>query len=198
MTEPHDSDRIDTSGAAWIAPTAQLFGHVAIGENSSVWHNAVLRAECAEIRVGRMSNLQDFVMVHVGYDHPTVIGDFCSVTHHATVHGATIEDDCLIGVHATLMDGVVVGRGSIVAGGAVLKEGSEFPPGSIIAGVPAKVVRERDSSRANRLNAWQYRRNAEFYAHGRHDAWRGEDYRRWLTEMTAAIESDRDLEGFPR
>jgi carbonic anhydrase/acetyltransferase-like protein (isoleucine patch superfamily) len=114
------------------------------------------------------------------------------------VHGAVVGDDCLIGINAVLMDGVVVGRGSIVAGNSLLREGSVFPPGSIIAGTPAKVVRERDSSRPNRLNAWQYRRNADFFRIGRHDAWRGEDYLRWLAEITRAVESDEDLEGFPR
>lgn len=198
MHEERSANETNVHSTAWCAPTAQIFGRVTIGEGSSLWHNAVLRAECAEIRVGRMSNLQDFVMVHVGYEHPTVVGDFCSITHHATLHGATIEDDCLIGVNATLMDGVVVGRGSIVAGGAVLKEGSIFPPGSIIAGIPAKVVRQRDSAHANRLNAWQYHRNAQFYRDGRHDAWRGEEYLRWLDEITRNVESDADLERFPR
>ena len=192
------SDRKEFHPTVWFAPTAQIFGHVSIGESSSVWHNSVLRAECSEIRIGRMTNIQDFVMIHVGYDHPTVVGDFCSITHHATIHGATLEDDCLIGVNATLMDGVHVGRGSIVAGGAVLKEGSVFPPGSIIAGVPAKVVRQRDSAHANRLNAWQYRRNADFYSVGRHDAWRGDEYLRWLAEKTREVESDADLADFPR
>jgi len=197
MNQDPKSEGNEVHSSAWIAPSAQVYGHVAVGAGSSIWHNSVLRAECAEIRIGRMTNLQDFVMVHVGYEHPTVIGDFCSVTHHVTVHGATIEDDCLIGINATLMDGVVVGRGSIVAGGAFLKEGSVFPPGAIIAGVPAKVVRERDSSRANRINAWQYHRNAEFYARGRYDAWRGEDYQRWLTELVAEVEADRDLAHLP-
>lgn len=184
------SPEIDSS--VWVAPGAQLYGRVRIGEGSSVWPNVVMRAECHEIRIGRMSNIQDFVMIHVAYEHPTIIGDFCSVTHHATVHGATIEDDCLIGINATLMDGVVVGRGSIVAGGAFLKEGSVFPPGSIIAGVPAKVIATRDCARPNRLNAWQYRRNAEFYARGEHRAWDGPEYAAWLAAKQAEVESDLD------
>ena len=78
--------------SVFVAPGAQIYGEVEIDEGASVWHNAVIRAEC-EIAAGRPhdTNLQDFVMVHVGYDHPTAIGDFCSITHHATVHGATIE-----------------------------------------------------------------------------------------------------------
>jgi len=115
-----------------------------------VWHNAVARAECQQIQIGRMTNLQDFVMVHVGFDHPTRIGDFCSITHHTTVHGCTIGNDCLIGINAVIMDGAEIGEGSIVAGGAMVTEGKVFPPHAIIAGVPAKQIGERDASRAHR------------------------------------------------
>jgi carbonic anhydrase/acetyltransferase-like protein (isoleucine patch superfamily) len=177
----------------FVAPSALLFGEVSIGAGSSVWHNAVVRAECQFVRVGRVSNLQDFVMVHVGYDHPTVIGDFCSIAHHATVHGAVLGDACLVGIGAVLMDGVVVGEGSIVAGGAVLTEGSVFEPGSIIAGVPAKAVKRRDSSRANRMNAWLYHRNADAYRRGEHRAWTGEEFERWKAVLLAELGSDADL-----
>jgi carbonic anhydrase/acetyltransferase-like protein (isoleucine patch superfamily) len=115
-------------------------------------------------------------MIHVGYDAPTVIGDFCSITHHATVHGAVVEDDCLIGINAVVMDGAVVGRGSIVAPGAVVTEGTAIPPGSIVAGVPGKVIKQRDSAAENRVNAWSYWRNAQAYRKGNHRAWDGPDY----------------------
>lgn len=183
--------RVDAT--AWVHPSAQLYGNIRIAADASVWPNAVMRAECQHIAVGRMTNIQDFVMVHVGFDHPTSIGEFCSITHHATVHGATVEDCCLIGINATLMDGVVVGRGSIVAGGAVCKEGSVFPPGSVIAGTPATVIRERDSSRANRLNAWIYQRNAQFYRQGRHDAWAGPEFTTWRGNLWERIQRDEDL-----
>lgn len=179
--------------SVWIAPTAQVYGRISIGPSSSLWPNCVLRAECNEIRIGRMTNVQDFVMIHVGFDHPTRIGDFCSITHHATLHGATIEDHCLIGIHATVMDGAVIGRGSIVAGGAFVTEGSIFAPRSIIAGVPARVIKERDCSRANRLNAWIYHRNADHYRHGRHRAWDGPEYEAWLAEKRREVEADLDL-----
>jgi carbonic anhydrase/acetyltransferase-like protein (isoleucine patch superfamily) len=170
----------DIDPGAWVAPSAQIFGRVAVGARSSVWHNAVLRAECQEIRIGRMTNVQDFVMVHVAYDVATVVGDFCSITHHVTLHGCTIEDECLVGINATVMDGAVIGRGSIVAGGAFVKEGTIVPPHSIVAGVPAKVVRMRDMSRENRLNAWLYHRNAEHYRRGDHRGWDGAEYQAWL------------------
>jgi carbonic anhydrase/acetyltransferase-like protein (isoleucine patch superfamily) len=178
--------------SAWVAPTAQIFGRVAIGDGASIWHNAVLRAECQAIHVGRMTNVQDFVMMHVPYDRPTVVGAFCSITHHVTLHGCTIEDESLVGINATIMDGAVIGRGSIVAGGAFVKEGTIVPPGSIVAGVPAKVVRTRDSARENRLNAWLYHRNADHYRRGLHDAWEGPEYEAWLVAKRAEVERDAD------
>jgi carbonic anhydrase/acetyltransferase-like protein (isoleucine patch superfamily) len=121
-------------------------------------------------------------MVHVGYEEPAIIGDFCSITHRATIHGATIEDECLIGIHAVVMNRAVIGRGSIVAPGAVVTEGTLIPPHSIVAGVPARVVRSRDASAENRLNALLYQRNARGYRRGDHRAWEGADHERWLEE----------------
>jgi carbonic anhydrase/acetyltransferase-like protein (isoleucine patch superfamily) len=178
---------------AWISPSAQLSGAIALADGVSVWHNAVMRAECCEIAIGRMTNIQDFVMIHVGFDAPTRIGEFCSITHHATVHGCTIEDHCLVGINAVVMDGAVIGRGSIVAGGALVPEGRAYPPGSIIAGIPAKVIAQRDSARANRLNAWIYHRNAERTRAGDQRAWTGDDYQRWLAAKQAEIDRDADL-----
>jgi carbonic anhydrase/acetyltransferase-like protein (isoleucine patch superfamily) len=179
--------------SAWIAPSAVISGAVAIGEGVSVWHNAVMRAECEEITVGRMTNIQDFVMIHVAFDSPARIGEFCSITHHATVHGCTIEDHCLIGINAVVMDGAVIGRGSIVAGGALVPEGRSYPPGSVLAGVPAKVIAKRDSARANRLNAWLYHHNAQCTRRGDQRAWSGAEYASWLEKKRAEIDRDADL-----
>ena len=183
--------RIDPS--AWIAPSAQLYGAIVIARGASIWHNAVLRAECQQIEIGRMTNLQDFSMAHVAFDNPTRIGEFCSITHHATVHGCTIGDHCLVGIGAVIMDHAVIGEGSIVAGGAFVTEGSAFPPHSIIAGVPATQIGERDCARANRLNAWVYQRNAEYTRRGDYGAWRGAEYEAWLAAKREEIEADRDL-----
>ena len=179
--------------SVWVAPGAQLYGKIAIGEGSSIWPCCVIRCECHSVRIGRMTNLQDFVMIHVGYGEPTVIGDFCSITHHATVHGCTIEDHCLVGINAVVMDGAVIGRGSIVAGGALVPEGRVYPPGSVIAGVPAKVIAQRDSARANRINAWVYHRNAQRTRAGDQRAWTGEEYASWLVAKRAEVERDMDL-----
>lgn len=181
--------------SVFLSPSAQIFGNVEIGAESSVWPNVVIRAESNHVRVGRYSNLQDFVMIHIGYTHATEIGDFCSITHHATVHGCKIEDDCLVGINAVVMDGAIIGRGSIVAGGAMIREDSVFAAGSIIAGVPARQIAERDSSRANRQNAWNYHWNAQAYKRGEHRAWSTAEFERWQAELVLKLETDADLAG---
>ncbi len=162
----HIGPDVTLDNPAFIHDTAQLYGKIYMGPGSSVWPNVVMRAEMLEIRIGARSNIQDFVMVHVGYDSPTIVGDDCSVTHHATLHGCELGDRCLVGINALLMDGSKIGANSIVAGNTVVREGDEFPENSIIAGVPGKLVGTRDSSRANLFNAKWYQRNAENYAQG--------------------------------
>jgi carbonic anhydrase/acetyltransferase-like protein (isoleucine patch superfamily) len=176
-----DLDR-ELEPAAWIAPSAELYGEVRISEGVSVWPRVVMRAEAQVIEIGRFSNVQDFVMVHIGFQHPTKIGQFCSITHHSTVHGATVEDFCLIGINATLMDGVVVGEGSIVAGHTILTEGTVVPPHSVVAGVPGRVIASRDNTAANRRNAIAYYENARAYAAG--------NYRRWSESSFQALMAD--------
>jgi carbonic anhydrase/acetyltransferase-like protein (isoleucine patch superfamily) len=171
--------------SVFVAPGVQLYGKLSIGEGSSLWPHAVIRAECQFVSVGRNTNLQDFTMVHVGYESPTVIGDFCSITHRAVIHGATIEDDCLVGIGAIVMDGAVIGRGSLVAPGAVVREGTIVPPHSLVAGVPANVIKQRDFTEENRLNAWNYWRNAQAYAKGEHRAWEGDAFVRFQREKRA-------------
>lgn len=168
--------------SVWIAPSAELYGAITIAEGSSVWPQCVIRAECQQVRIGRHTNLQDFVMIHVGYDAPTTIGDFCSITHRAVVHGASVEDECLIGIGAILMDGAVIGRGSIVAPGAVVTEGTRIPAGSVVAGVPGRVIKSRDCSTENRENAWNYWWNAQAYARGEHRAWEDDAFERFQAE----------------
>lgn len=153
---------------AFIHETARLYGDIHIGPDASVWPYVVMRAEMHDIRIGARSNIQDFVMIHVGAQTPTIVGEDCSITHHATLHGCEIGDRCLIGINATLMDGVKIGSNSIVAGHALLKEGDEFPANSIIAGMPAKRVGERDNAAANLLNARMYLQTAKNYAEGVH------------------------------
>lgn len=178
--------------SVWRAPSSEVYGHVTVGADSSLWPNSVIRAECEEVRIGECTNIQDFVMIHVGYGHPTIIGDRCSITHHATVHGATVEDDCMIGINAVVMDGAVIGRGSIVAPGAVVREGMVIPEFSIVAGVPGKVLKTRDSTADNRMNAWNYQRNAAAYRDGEHRAWSGPDYDAFIAARTAELRKLRE------
>jgi len=126
----------------WVAPTATLVGGVTLDASASVFYGAVLRADTDDITIGAGSNLQDNVVVHCDSGTPTVVGAGVSVGHSAVLHGCTIEDDCLIGMSATVLNRAVVGRGSLVAAGAVVLEGTVIPPRSLVAGVPAKVRRE--------------------------------------------------------
>lgn len=146
------------AGSAWVAPNATLVGGVTLGERASVFYGAVLRADVDTIHIGDDSNLQDNVTVHCDAAVPTSVGARVSVGHGATLHGCTVEDDCLIGMGATVLNGAVIGTGSLVAAGAVVLEGTIVPPGSLVAGVPAKVRRElSDDERGSiRSNATHY------------------------------------------
>ncbi len=127
---------------AFIDQSAQVIGDVEIDENSSVWMATVVRGDVHRIRIGRRSNVQDGTIVHVMRDtHPTTIGDEVTIGHAAVIHGCTIEDRCLVGMGAILLNGSHVGRGSIVAAGSLLVEGMVVPPGSLVMGSPAKVKR---------------------------------------------------------
>ena len=122
---------IDVSKAAFVHPSALFYGDVSLGTGASVWPHAVARAEMHHITIGDYTNIQDFVMLHVGYGTPTVIGAYCSITHHVTLHGCTIGDNCLIGIGATVMDGAVIGENSIVGEHALVRPGVVIPPNSM-------------------------------------------------------------------
>ncbi len=162
----HVGKEVSCDDSVWIHPTALIHGLVQLESQVSVWPNVVMRSEIHHIHIGKRSNIQDFVMVHVGYKTPTIVGDDCSITHHATLHGCEIGDRCLIGINATIMDGAKIGANSIVAGHSIVTENSVFPENSVIAGVPAKQVKTLDNSAANIANARFYVLNAEHYAKG--------------------------------
>lgn len=128
--------------SAYVDVSAQVIGDVHIGPESSVWMNAVIRGDVHSIRIGARSNAQDGTVVHGQTDtHPVSIGDDVTIGHGAIVHGCTIEDRCLIGMGAILLNGVRVGTESIVAAGSLLPEGFDVPPRSLVMGSPAKVRR---------------------------------------------------------
>ena len=142
MLRPYRGQVPRVHPSAFIDDSAQVIGDVEIGEESSVWMCVVVRGDVNRIRIGRRSNIQDGTIVHVMKDtHPTVIGDDVTVGHAAVVHGCTIEDRCLIGMGAILLNGVHVGSGSIIAAGTLVPEGTQIPPRSLVMGSPGKVRR---------------------------------------------------------
>ncbi|MFE4628513.1 MULTISPECIES: gamma carbonic anhydrase family protein [Streptomyces] len=126
---------------AFTAPTSVVIGDVTLHAGASVWYGAVLRADFGPIVVGADSNIQDNCTLHVDPGFPITVGERVSVGHNAVLHGATVEDDCLIGMGATVLNGAVIGAGSLVAAQALVPQGMRVPPGSLVAGVPAKVKR---------------------------------------------------------
>lgn len=174
MTDRFGPD-VHVDPTAWVHPTAQLYGEVHVAADASVWPNVVVRAEMNAVRIGARTNIQDFVMIHIG-GGPTIVGADCSITHHVTLHGCVIGDRVLVGIGATIMDDCVIGENSIVAGGAFLKEGTVIPPNSIVMGSPGKATRERNNAIANAMNAWMYAWNARAYARGDHRAWSSPEF----------------------
>jgi gamma-carbonic anhydrase len=151
MLRPFRSTHPTVHESAFIDQSAQVIGDVHIGAESSVWMNAVIRGDVHYIRIGARTNIQDGTVVHVMRDtHPTVIGDDVTIGHGAVVHGCTVEDRCLVGMGAILLNGCRIGTGSIVAAGSLLPGGMVVPPGSMVMGAPAKVRRrlttEEDTS----------------------------------------------------
>ncbi len=136
---------------AYIHPAAHVIGDVTLGARVSVWPTAVLRGDAAAISVGEDSNVQDGAVLHVDAGVPCTVGARVAIGHRAVVHGATVADDCLIGMGAILLNGVVVGTGSIVGAGAVCREGMVIPPGSLALGVPARIVRATTEAERARI-----------------------------------------------
>ncbi|MEU6092441.1 gamma carbonic anhydrase family protein [Streptomyces sp. NPDC047085] len=127
---------------AFVAPTASVIGNVTLHAGAGVWYGAVVRGDVERITVGAQANVQDNVTLHADPGFPVTIGERVSIGHNAVVHGATVGDDCLIGMGATVLNGAVIGAGSLVAAQALVPQGMVVPPGSLVAGVPAKVRRE--------------------------------------------------------
>ncbi len=127
---------------AWVAPSADLIGEVNLGENSSVWFQCVLRADVNKISIGKNSNIQDLSMIHSDTNSPTIIGNNVTVGHKVMLHGCIIEDNCLIGMSATILDNAIIGKGSIVGANSLVTSGKVFPANSLIMGSPAKVVKQ--------------------------------------------------------
>lgn len=136
---------------AWVAPGADIVGDVRLGPESSVWYGCVLRGDIAPISVGAGTNIQDLTMVHVDHERPTRIGSGVGIGHRAIIHGCDIGDGCLIGMGAIVLSGAEIGEGCVVAAGALVTEGMRIPPGQLVVGLPARVVRPVDEALRGRI-----------------------------------------------
>lgn len=169
MIRPYRGVAPRIAASAYIDPSAQVIGDVEIGERSSIWPNAVLRADVNSIRIGQETNVQDNSVVHVDVgDFKTAIGDRVTIGHRAVLHGCTVEDDCLIGIGAVVLNGARIRRGAVVAAGALVPEGAEIPPDTLALGVPARVhraVSEQEKERF-RANCASYVETARAYKEG--------------------------------
>ena len=165
MVRPFRSIFPTVHSSAFVDVSAQVIGDVHIGAESSVWLNTVIRGDVNYIRIGARTNIQDLTMVHVQREtHPTFIGDDVTIGHNAVVHGCTIENQCLIGMGAILLNGCRIGTESIIAAGTLIPEGMIVPPGSMVMGSPGKVRRELTAGERQRI-----RSNAESYVRFRLD-----------------------------
>jgi len=144
--------------SCYVDVSAQVLGDVSLGENSSVWMNAVLRGDVNSIRIGANSNVQDCAVLHgMRYKFPVIVGDWVTIGHNATVHGCVVEDACLIGIGAVVLNNVRIGEGSIIVAGAVIPEHTVVEPNTLWAGVPGKERRKLDTK--DRELILQYARN---------------------------------------
>jgi len=143
-----------TAEAAFIAPSATVLGAVTLGRQSSVWYGCVLRGDINTIEIGEGTNIQDLTMVHLADDHGVKVGRHCTIGHCAIIHACTIGDECLIGMGATILDGAKIGDHCIVGANALVTQRFEAPPGSMLLGSPAKVVRALTSEEKAGIRRW--------------------------------------------
>jgi carbonic anhydrase/acetyltransferase-like protein (isoleucine patch superfamily) len=153
----------------YVAQGAVVLGDVTLGDQASVWYHAVLRGDINRIVVGHHTNIQDNSVLHLADEFPCVLGNYVTVGHNAIVHACTVEDEVLVGMGATILDGAVIGRQSLIGARALVTQGVRVPPGSLVLGAPAKVVRPLTREERHRLkkHAEKYVRVAAYYlAHG--------------------------------
>lgn len=144
----------DTAGARFVAPTATVLGDVTLGADSSVWYGCVLRGDINSIVIGEGTNIQDLTMVHLADDYGARVGCWCTIGHRAIIHACDIGDECLIGMGATILDGAKIGDRCIVGANALVTQRFIAPPGSMILGAPAKVVRPLTAAEQAGLRGW--------------------------------------------
>ena len=155
---------------AWVADSAQVMGQVDLAAHSSVWFGVVIRGDTESISIGEGSNIQDGSVLHADMGQPIVVGKHVTVGHKVMLHGCTIGDESLIGIGAIILNGAKIGKNCLVGAGSLVTEGKEFPDGSMIMGIPAKLVRSLSPEQIQVLrgNAKQYVANAERFRSGFH------------------------------
>lgn len=136
---------LPADGSCWIAPSADVIGDARLGAGASVWFGAVIRADNTPILVGARSNVQEGAMLHSDPGSPLVVGEDCTIGHHATLHGCTLGNRVLVGMGAIVLNGAVIGDDCLIGAGALVTEGKSFPAGSLIVGAPARAVRALDA-----------------------------------------------------
>jgi carbonic anhydrase/acetyltransferase-like protein (isoleucine patch superfamily) len=138
---------------AWVAPGAVVYGRVRLQARSSIWYGCIVRGDQEWIDVGEETNVQDGSILHIDVGYPCVLGKRVTLGHSAIVHGATVEDDALVGIRATVLSRCVIGSGALIAAGAVVLEGTHVPPATLWAGCPAKQIKELTPEQCERLRA---------------------------------------------
>lgn len=143
----------DIHADAWVAPDANLIGKVVLEQAASVWFGSTIRADHEEIRIGYGSNVQENCVMHVDAGYPLTIGAGCTIGHKVMLHGCTIGDNTLIGMGATVLNGARIGKNCLIGAGALITEGKDIPDGSLVMGMPGKVVRALDAAAIEGLHA---------------------------------------------
>jgi len=166
VNHPFQTIKPRLADGVFIAPGAHVIGKVTLERDASVWYNAVLRGDADTITVGEGTNIQDLTMVHADTGLPTQIGSGVTIGHSCIIHGCTIGSNSLIGMGSTILNGAVIGENSLVGAGSLVTEGKVFPPGSVIMGRPAKVIREVGDKEIGmiQMGCANYRANALMHA----------------------------------
>jgi len=150
--------------AVYLARGAVVLGDVTIGDHSSVWYNAVVRGDINRVVIGHHTNIQDNAVLHLADDFPCLLGNYVTVGHLAIVHACTVRDEVLVGMGAVILDGAAIGAQSIIGAKALVTQGAKIPPGSLVLGAPAKVVRALTRKERSGLKVWaeKYVENAAY------------------------------------
>jgi carbonic anhydrase/acetyltransferase-like protein (isoleucine patch superfamily) len=155
---PYDGIIPEAAEEVFLAPGSYVIGKVKLHQGVSIWYSTVVRGDLESIVIGENTNIQDNCTVHVGVSKPTKIGSFVSVGHGSVIHACTIEDYCLIGMNAAVMDGAHIGEGCVIGAGAVVSPGSVIPPYSIVVGMPGKVIKSIEPQEAREARIKQAER----------------------------------------